>query len=188
MTNVGPKICNCCYCVLTFHCDFRRDILDELHQRHPILKGDNYGEWKKKIDLAFICGEVNLVVTEPYPTKPEAQVRKEHEDAAAWWNKERNYAPLMISFDKQHKKWTNANKKCMAVTKKNTIEPSIVGWIVWLHLRVPWKNKETTHWFFTDICNPITFLHYIETWLVFHVWTKMVMIVILEMANVIFPS
>ena len=126
LTNVGTKACNCCYCVLTFHCDFRRDILDELHQGHPVLKGDNYGEWKKKIDLAFICGEVNLVVTEPYPTKPEAQVRKEHEDAAAWWNKEGNYAPLMMSFDIQHKKWTNANKKCMVVIK-NTIETTIVG-------------------------------------------------------------
>jgi len=27
----------------------------------PTLKGDNYDEWWKKIDLAFICGEV-------YPT------------------------------------------------------------------------------------------------------------------------
>ena len=29
----------------------------------PTLKGHNYTEWKKKIDLAFILAEVDWVVT-----------------------------------------------------------------------------------------------------------------------------
>ena len=33
----------------------------------PTLKGDNYTEWKKKIDLAFILAEVDWVVTSPVP-------------------------------------------------------------------------------------------------------------------------
>ena len=35
----------------------------------PTLKGDNYMEWKKKIDLAFIWAEVDWVVTSPCPTE-----------------------------------------------------------------------------------------------------------------------
>ena len=31
----------------------------------PTLKGDNYGEWIKKIDLAFVCGEVDEIITTP---------------------------------------------------------------------------------------------------------------------------
>ena len=45
---------------------------------------------------------------------------------ADWQKKQRDYAPLKMSFDLSNKKWTNANKKCMAVIK-NTIEPNILG-------------------------------------------------------------
>ena len=41
----------------------------------PTLKGDNYGEWIKKIDLAFVCGEVDEIIKEPKPTEPPAPVR-----------------------------------------------------------------------------------------------------------------
>ena len=44
--------------------------------RHiPTLKGDNYGEWIKKVDLAFVCGEVDEMITTPKPTEPPAPVR-----------------------------------------------------------------------------------------------------------------
>ena len=36
----------------------------------PALKGDNYTEWKKKIDLAFILAEVDWVISTPFPTEP----------------------------------------------------------------------------------------------------------------------
>ena len=48
------------------------------------LKGDNYTEWKKKIDLAFILAEVDWVVTSPCPTEPVAPVRETNEADAAW--------------------------------------------------------------------------------------------------------
>jgi len=41
----------------------------------PTLKGDNYGEWIKKVDLAFVCGEVDEIITTPKPTEPPAPVR-----------------------------------------------------------------------------------------------------------------
>ena len=47
----------------------------------PTLKGDNYTEWKKKIDLAFILAEVDWVVTTPCSKESEAPVR---ETDAAW--------------------------------------------------------------------------------------------------------
>ena len=48
------------------------------------LKGDNYTEWKKKIDLAFILAEVDWVVTSPCPTEPVTSVRETNEADAAW--------------------------------------------------------------------------------------------------------
>ena len=41
----------------------------------PTLKGDNYGECRKKVDLAFICAEVDWVLSEPKPKEPPAPVR-----------------------------------------------------------------------------------------------------------------
>ena len=50
----------------------------------PILKGDNYGKWIKKIDLAFVCGEVDEIIKEPKPTEPPALVRGTDETDADW--------------------------------------------------------------------------------------------------------
>ena len=49
----------------------------------PTLKGDNYMEWKKKIDLAFILAKVDWVLTSPYPTEPVASVRETNKADAA---------------------------------------------------------------------------------------------------------
>jgi hypothetical protein len=92
----------------------------------PTLKGDNYAEWKKKIDLVFILAEVDWVVTSPYPTKSVALVREANVADAAWQTKERDFAPIKMSYGLEHKKWITANKKCLAVIK-NIIEPAIVG-------------------------------------------------------------
>ena len=45
----------------------------------PTLKGDNYMEWKKKIDLAFILAEVDQVVASVCPTEPVAPMRETNE-------------------------------------------------------------------------------------------------------------
>ena len=92
----------------------------------PTLKGDNYTEWKKKIDLAFILAEVDWVVTSPCPTETVAPVRETNEAKAAWTTGERDFTSQKMSYDLEHRKWVTANKKCLAVIK-NTIEPAIVG-------------------------------------------------------------
>ena len=57
----------------------------------PTLKGDNYTEWKKKIDLAFILAEVDWVITSSCPTKPVAPVRETNEVDVAWATRERDF-------------------------------------------------------------------------------------------------
>ena len=59
----------------------------------PTLKGDNYTEWKKKIDLASILAEVDWVVSSPCPTEPVTPVRATNEADAAWATKERDLNP-----------------------------------------------------------------------------------------------
>ena len=75
----------------------------------PTLKGNNYIEWKKKIDLAFILVEVDWVVTTPCPKEPVAPVRETDETDAAWQNRERDFAPVKMSFDLENRKWVTTN-------------------------------------------------------------------------------
>ena len=67
----------------------------------PTLKGDNYIEWKKKIDLAFILAEVDWVVTTPCPTEPVAPMRETNKADAVWATREGDFAskecPLTLS-------------------------------------------------------------------------------------------
>ena len=70
--------------------------------------------------------EVDWVVTTPCPKEPVAPVRETDETDAAWKNRERDFAPVKMSFDLKHRKWVTTNKKCLAVIK-NTIEPTIVS-------------------------------------------------------------
>src|SRR6185312_7861020 len=58
--------------------------------------------------------------------EPPAPVRGTTDTDAEWQKKERDYAPLMMSYDLAKTKWTNANKKCVAVIK-NTVELNILG-------------------------------------------------------------
>ena len=67
----------------------------------PTLKGDNYGKQIKKVDLTFVCGEVDEMITTPKPTKPPAPVRGESDTDAEWLEKERDYAPLKMAYDLQ---------------------------------------------------------------------------------------
>ena len=92
----------------------------------PTLRGDNYTEWRKKVDLAFVCAEVDWVVDEPQPVRHTEPVREATDDDAAWDKKRIDYAPLEMSYTLNNQKWINANKKCMAFIK-NTIENAIVG-------------------------------------------------------------
>jgi hypothetical protein len=92
----------------------------------PTLKGDNYEEWKRELDLAFILGEVDWVLTTPCPVEPAKLFKGEKELDAEWQKRERDNASLIMSYDIEHAKWSSANKNCLAAVK-NTIEPTILG-------------------------------------------------------------
>ncbi|XP_020185692.1 uncharacterized protein [Aegilops tauschii subsp. strangulata] len=92
----------------------------------PTLRGDNHIEWRKKVELAFVCADLDWVLDEPQPVRPTEPVREASDDDAAWTKKRGGYAPLEMSYIIENQKWVNANKKCMAFMK-NTIESAIVG-------------------------------------------------------------
>jgi hypothetical protein len=92
----------------------------------PTLRVDNYTEWRKNVDLAFVCAEVDWVVDTPQPVKPIEPVRDAKDDDAAWEKKKKDYAPVELAYVLENQIWVNANKKCMAFIK-NTIENAIAG-------------------------------------------------------------
>ena len=119
------NICNCC-CHLTSLWFSGGYYLMSCIKDVPTLRGDNYTEWRKKVDFACICAEVDWVVGTPQPVKPTEPVRDAKDDDAAWDKKKKDYAPLELSYFIENQKWHNANKKCMAFIK-NTVENAIVG-------------------------------------------------------------
>ena len=50
----------------------------------PMLRGDNYIEWRKKVDLAFVCGEVDWVMDTSQPVKPKASESDAADDESSW--------------------------------------------------------------------------------------------------------
>jgi hypothetical protein len=70
----------------------------------PPLKGDNYTEWKKKIDLVFVLAEVDWVVTTPCLTEPMAAVREANKSNADLQKRKRDHALEHMTYDLQKQK------------------------------------------------------------------------------------
>ena len=77
----------------------------------PTLRGDNYTEWRKKVDFAFVCAEVDWVVDTPQPIKPADPVRADGDTDDAWAQKKKDHAPVEMSYALENRKWQTANKK-----------------------------------------------------------------------------
>ena len=90
------------------------------------LRGDNYSEWRKKVDMALCIAEVDWVLEEPQPAAPADPVREADEDDESWDKKQSSYEKEVMSHSIRNRLWLNANKKCLAFIK-NTIETTIVG-------------------------------------------------------------
>jgi hypothetical protein len=89
----------------------------------PTLRGDNYTEWRKKVDLTFACAEVDWVVETLQPVKPIEPVRDAKDDDVAWDKKKKDHAPVELAYVLENQKWVNANKKCMAFIKTRLRTP-----------------------------------------------------------------
>ena len=90
------------------------------------LRGDNYTEWRKKVDLAFVCADVDWVVDTLQSVNPKEPERDAAVHESSWQKKQRDHAPVEIAYTLDNQKWLTANKKCMAFIK-NTIENAIAG-------------------------------------------------------------
>ena len=85
----------------------------------PTLRGDNYTEWRKKVDLAFVCAGVDWVVDTPQPVRLKDPVKDDKDDDAAWDKKKMDHAPVEMKYTLENQKWLTANKKCMAFYKEH---------------------------------------------------------------------
>ena len=70
----------------------------------PLLRGDNYSEWRKKVDLAFVCAEVDWVVDTKQPVKPDDPVRGAAEESADFEKRKRDHAPLELAYSIDNQK------------------------------------------------------------------------------------
>jgi hypothetical protein len=70
----------------------------------PTLRGDNYTEWRKKVDLAFVCTDVDWVVDTPQPVKPTEPVRDANDDDAAWDKRKKVFAPVELAYVLENQK------------------------------------------------------------------------------------
>jgi hypothetical protein len=95
LTTVGTKACNyfAIMCSLYMISVSEGYSLMGFIKDIPPLKCDNYTEWKKKINLAFVLAEVDWVVTTPCPTEPVVPVREANEFDADWQKRERDHVP-----------------------------------------------------------------------------------------------
>ncbi|XP_044949176.1 uncharacterized protein LOC123398782 [Hordeum vulgare subsp. vulgare] len=92
----------------------------------PTLRGNNYSEWRKKVDMALCITEVDWVLEEPQPVAPTEPVRDADEDDESWEKKQWDCGKEDMSYSIRNRLWINANKKCLAFIK-NTIETTILG-------------------------------------------------------------
>jgi hypothetical protein len=70
----------------------------------PTLRGDNYIQWRKKVDFAFVCALVDWVVDTPQPIKPIEPVRDAIDDDAAWDKKKKDHAPVELAYVLENQK------------------------------------------------------------------------------------
>jgi hypothetical protein len=73
-----------------------------------------------------VCADLDWVLKELQPEQPEKPEREATDNDEAWAKKERDYAPLELSWSISKGKWVTANEKCMAFIE-NTIEPSLLS-------------------------------------------------------------
>jgi hypothetical protein len=62
----------------------------------PILNAENHKEWIRKVDLAFVCAELALVLKEPHPVQPPKPVRDEKDDDDDAWSKKKRIMLLRV--------------------------------------------------------------------------------------------
>jgi hypothetical protein len=103
------------------------NILNHLSAIQP-LNGSNYGSWRETIEIALALIEIDLALTADAPKEPEKPVLRDGETAQAFVTREREFAPIRMTYDLECAKWDASNRKCLMVIK-NSIKEAIRGGI-----------------------------------------------------------
>jgi hypothetical protein len=103
------------------------NILNHLSVIQP-LNGSNYGSWRETIEIALALMEIDLALTTDALKEPEKPVLREGETAQAFATRERDFAPIRMSYDLQRVKWDASNRKYLMVIK-SSIKEAIRGGI-----------------------------------------------------------
>jgi hypothetical protein len=103
------------------------NILNHLSVIQP-LNGSNYGLWKETIEIALMLMEIDLALTTDAPKELEKPVLRDDETAQVFATRERDFAPIRMTYDLERAKWDASNRKCLMVIK-SSIKEAIRGGI-----------------------------------------------------------
>jgi hypothetical protein len=98
-----------------------RNILNHLSAIQP-LNGSNYGSCKETIEIALALMEIDLALTMDAPKEPMKPVLRDGETAQAFATRERDFAPIRMTYDLERAKWDASNRKCLMVIKSSIKE------------------------------------------------------------------
>jgi hypothetical protein len=103
------------------------NILNHLFAIQP-LNGTKYDSWRETIDIALALMEIDLELTTDAPKEPKKPVIHDGETAQAFATRERDFAPIRMTYDLERAKWDASNHKCLMVIK-SFIKEAIRGGI-----------------------------------------------------------
>jgi hypothetical protein len=97
------------------------NIMNHLFAIQP-LNGSNYGSWSETIEMALALMEIDLTLTANAPKEPEKPVLCDGETTQAFATRERDFAPIRMTYDLERAKWDASNRKCFMVIKSSIKE------------------------------------------------------------------
>jgi hypothetical protein len=97
------------------------NILNHLSAIQP-LNGSNYGSWRETIEIVLALMEIDLALTADAPKESEKHVLRDGKTAHAFATRERDFAPIRMTYDLERAKWDASNHKCLMVIKSSIKE------------------------------------------------------------------
>jgi hypothetical protein len=103
------------------------NILNHIFTIRP-LNGSNYGSWRETIEIALALMEIDLVLTTDAPNEHKKPVIHDGETPRAFATRERDFAPIRMTYDLERAKWDASNCKRLMIIK-SSIKEAIRGGI-----------------------------------------------------------
>jgi hypothetical protein len=103
------------------------NILNHLSTFQP-LNGLIYGSWRETIEIALTLMEIDLALMTDAPKEPEKPVFHDGETVQAFATRERDFAPIRMTYDLERVTWYASNRKCLMIIN-SSIKETIRGGI-----------------------------------------------------------